>query len=94
MEFEAQYLSLDWNKSYFTYAVLGELVNFNRGLLGGVPVQADVEKVFDADVAKVREQVKDLPRDEARKILADFSGRVYVAKADKIYKDLLASITP
>ena len=87
-----EYLSLDWNKSYFTYAVLGELVNFNRGLLGGVlPVQADVEKVFDADVAKVREQVKDLPRDEARKILADFTV-ASAAKADKIYKDLLASI--
>lgn len=87
-----EYLSLDWNKSYFTYAVLGELVNFNRGLLGGVlPVQADVEKVFDADVAKVREQVKDLPRDEARKILADFTA-ASAAKADKIYKDLLASI--
>lgn len=87
-----EYLSLDWNKSYFTYAVLGELVNFNRGLLGGVlPVQADVEKVFDAEVAKVREQVKDLPRDEARKILADFTV-ASAAKADKIYKDLLASI--
>ena len=87
-----EYLSLDWNKSYFTYAVLGELVNFNRGLLGGVlPVQADVEKVFDAEVAKVREQVKDLPRDEARKILADFTV-ASAAKADKIYKDLLVSI--
>lgn len=87
-----EYLSLDWNKSYFTYAVLGELVNFNRGLLGGVlPVQADVEKAFDAEVVKVRERVKDLPRDEARKILADFTV-ASAAKADKIYKDLLASI--
>lgn len=87
-----EYLSLDFNKSYFTYAVLGELVNFNRGLLSGVlPVQAEVEKVFAEDLAKVRAQVKDMPRDEARKVLADFTV-ASAAKADKVYKDLLASI--
>lgn len=87
-----RYLSLDYAKSYYLYAVLGELVNFNRGLMAGVwPVREGLEAEFRADVEKIREDVAGLSEEAAKTRLGQFTAEE-AAKADARYRELLATI--
>lgn len=87
-----EYLSLDYAKSYYLYAVLGELVNFNRGLMAGVwPVREGLEAQFREDVERVRQDVEGLDESQAKKALGEFTA-AEAAKADARYRELLATI--
>lgn len=86
-------LSLDFSRQHWVYAVLGELVNFNRGLFAGVHRERDaLEAQFAADAAAVRERAAALPDREAQKaLLGAFTCEKVEAAAEqyrRILKDL------
>ena len=86
----AAQLDLDYGRSFFRYAVLGELVNFNRGLMAGVwRVRDGLEKDFRRDAAAVREEAARLPEAQAKRLLGDFTAAA-AARSDEAYGELLA----
>lgn len=85
-------ITLDWSRSYFTYAQLAEFVNFNRGLLIGItPVRNALEKEYADAVEAVREATEDMGQAEATAKLADFTVQM-AARNDAAYKKMLASL--
>ena len=88
-----EYLNYDLDHSYFLYATVGELTNFNRGLLPGVLY---VKKLYMSDVAertaKVVEKAKAAAtREEAAEILGNFTCDECKAM-DTVYEALLDAI--
>lgn len=85
-----EYLDLDFSKSFFLYAVLGELVNFDRGLMAGIwSVREGLEEEFRTRTAEVVERAKTLSPDEAEALLGKFTCEM-AAKNDEAYRELLA----
>lgn len=86
-------LDFDESHSWFIYACLGEVINFNRGLMAGVwPVRDRIEAEFAEDAARVVEEARALPREEARRLLGEFTCRM-CAKADETYLKLWDDLT-
>lgn len=86
-------LSLDFSRQHWVYAVLGELVNFNRGLFAGVHRERDaLEASFAAEAEAVRSQAAALADREAQKrLLGEFTCRK-VEEAAEIYRRMLRDL--
>lgn len=85
-------LALDFDRNYWTYAVLGELVNFNRGLFAGVhSVRDDMEAHFAKAVDAVRAEVEGMDDEAAAKRLGAFTTEM-VEKSLDAYRELLADL--
>ena len=83
-------LDFDYAKSFYLHAVLGELVNFDRGLMAGVWSSRDaLEAAYRQDVAELREAVRGLDEAALRKRLADFTKKAQKAADDRA-RELLA----
>lgn len=87
-------LDYDLKKSYFLYATLSELINFNRGLIAGVwGVRDRLEAEFAKRTEDIRAQAAELPLEEAQKLLGQFTCDM-TAKADGTYRELLLELNP
>lgn len=85
-------ISLDFEQSYWTYAVLGELVNFNRGLFAGVHAERDaLEAYFREELGKLRAELPGMDSETKRAALGRFTCEM-CAEADRRYRTILADI--
>lgn len=86
----AEKLDLDYEKSYFINAVLGELVNFDRALMAGVwSVRDTLEKNLAEEARALRERATTMPEEEARIALGAFTCEAQT-RADAAGMELLA----
>ncbi|MDO5532690.1 C69 family dipeptidase [Sutterella sp.] len=89
---EPGYLDFDWAKSYFLYATLGELVNFDRGLMSGIWREREaIEAKFREETEAVRARAALLPESEAKALLGRFTCEA-AADADNLCRELLAGL--
>lgn len=85
-------ISLDYTRAYWSWAVISELVNFNRGLLAGVyGVQQTLEAQFRSIVDELEASLAQVSDDEARETLAEAMLGM-VATADRASRKLLKGI--
>lgn len=85
-------LDYDLQKSYFLYATLSELVNFDRGLMAGIwQVRDSLEAEFARKTAEILSSTRDLPQQEAIARLGKFTCEMG-AKADATYRSLLSHL--
>ena len=90
---EPHYLDYDLDKSYFIYATVGELTNFNRGLLPGIfRTQKQFEEKLKADYEEAITHAKTFDREAARKYLGEFTARE-CALADEKWEKMLKQIS-
>ncbi len=89
----AEWLSLDFSRHYWTYAVLAELVNFHRGLFAGVhPVRDALEASFAERIDDVRAEASAVGASAARKLLA-FATENMTSVAHRQYAQMLADFS-
>lgn len=87
-----EWLTLDFSRHYWTYAVVSELVNFNRGLFAGVfPVREALEVAADQCVQRVREECSQQPHDVIQTRLAQLQTDC-TQKAIGQYRALLSAL--
>lgn len=90
---EPHYLDYDLDKSYFIYATVGELTNFNRGLLPGIfRTQKKFEEKLKADYEEALAHAKTLDHEAARQYLGEFTARE-CAQADEAWEKMLKQIS-
>ena len=91
-DLQAQYLDYDLTHSFHIYATLGELTNFNRGLLPGVNrvKQQYRSDVFERTAAVVQAASEQSP-EEAKKTLGEFTCSE-CARMDALYADMLSAL--
>ena len=90
---EPHYLDYDLDKSYFIYATVGELTNFNRGLLPGIfRTQKKFEEQLKADYEEALAHAKTLDHEAARQYLGEFTARE-CAQADEAWEKMLKQIS-
>ena len=84
--------AFDLNRSYYIYAMIGELCNYNRGLVAGIlRMQKRYEQMVPVRVKGVLEEVKTLSDEAAANTLGAFT----VAECetmDKVYDSLLTAV--
>lgn len=90
---EPHYLDYDLDKSYFIYATVGELTNFNRGLLPGIfRTQKKFEEKLKADYEEALAHAKTLDHEAARQYLGEFTARE-CCQADEAWEKMLKQIS-
>ncbi len=89
---EPHYLDFDLDKSFFIYSTIGELCNFNRGLLPGVlRTQKHYEAALAGRYEALMQKVEGLPEAEAKVALGDFTCQE-CAQLDELYEGVLRKI--
>ncbi len=87
-----EYLDFSFGKRYFLNALLGELVNFDRGLMSGIWRERDgLEAQYKTLAAEVVEKAKTLPAEEAEKMLGDFTCEM-TERSNDLLRELLACL--
>ncbi len=90
---DPKYLDYDLAKSYFVYATIGELTNFNRGLIPGiVRAQTAFEAMIQGEYEKMMEDARTLPSEEAKQFLGNFTARL-CKEADRKWASMLKQIS-
>lgn len=90
---EPHYLDYDLDKSFFIYATVGELTNFNRGLLPGiVRAKKQFTEKLQSDYEAAVAHAKTLPREQARQYLGEFTAKE-CAQADEKWETMLKQIS-
>lgn len=82
-------LDYDLDKSYFLYATLSELVNFDRGLMAGIwKIRDGLEAEFVQQTTEIISKARKLPQQETIRLLGEFTCQM-TKKADNTYRALL-----